>query len=336
MIFLFIWTGCKSIIDYDERSVRDTLVVAGIIEPGKPVEIRLSETINRFDDKGFTHVTDKVIHLYEDEVYIGELQYVDRGRYVSNTFTATAGNYYRIEIEDNNGKVANAGTLLPMPMPVDGLDSLGVFINGSKRLLVTLKFDEPGNTENYYRLELRDEMYVPYLTSTNEVRIRMITLPGQINTHNNWLLRGMGFFNQNEQFHDWAGNRFLIFSDRYIQGNEVALELDMPYFRTDSVLGTNRKIYLQHISKDYFYYLRSVMQQSSTSSNPFNEPVGIHTNVTGGIGILAGFSQTVDSLVHINYALIDSLFPDIKIPDNLNSLYNSAPTFIGSRNLQDF
>lgn len=329
IIALILSTGCKEIIEYDEKSVREALVVSGILEKGKAIEIRLSKSINRFDDVGYQQLEDKTIVYYEDGVRMGELRNAGRGRYVSDDFLPTPGKAYRIEILENGKEIASAETFLPLPLSINGLDSVSRIINGNKRLLVKLRFDEPPGTQNFYRLELREELFVPYLTSKNEVSVQMITVPVEINTEKNWLIRGMGLFSENDKFYDWAGNRFNIFSDRYIQGNKVSLELDMPYFRTDSVLGTNRKIYLQNISRDYFYYLRSVMQQVSTSENPFNEPVQIYTNIKGGVGIFGAFSQSVDSLIHINRALIDSLFPGIIIPGNLYPLNYPSPAFIG-------
>ena len=326
---LIIIAGCKEIIDYDEKSVREALVVSGILEQGKVIDIRLSKSINRFDDAGFQQIEDKIIVYFEDGVRMGELRNAGKGRYVSDGFLATPGKAYRIEIFDNGKEIASAETFLPIPLRINGLDSISMIINGNKRLLVKLNFDDPPGTENFYRLELHEDLFVPYLTSKNEVSVRMITIPGEINTEKNWLIRGMGLFSENDKFHDWASNRFYIFSDRYIQGNKLSLELDMPYFRTDSVLGTNRKIYLQSISRDYFYYLRSVMQQVSTSENPFNEPVQVYTNINGGVGIFGAFSQSVDSLIHINWALIDSLFPGITIPGNLNPLNYPSPAFVG-------
>lgn len=330
LIALIVLAGCKEIIEYDEKSVREVLVVSGILEKGKVIDVRLSKSINRFDDIGFQQFEDKTIVVFADEVKLGELKHTGRGRYVSEGYFAEAGKNYRIEIFDNDKKVASAETFLPSPVSINDLDSITRNINGKKRLLVNLKFDEPAEVENYYRLELHEQLFVPYLTSKNEVSVRMLTIPGEINTDKNWLIRGMGLYRENDKFHDWAGNRFYIFSDRYIQGKRLSLELDMPYFRTDSVLGTNRKIYLQSISRDYFYYLRSVMQQASTNENPFNEPVQIYTNIQGGVGIFGAFSQTVDSLIHINRALIDSLFPNITIPGNLYPLNYPSPAFIGN------
>jgi hypothetical protein len=330
LIALIIITGCKEIIEYDEKSVREALVVSGILEKDKAIEIRLSKSLNRFDDVGFQQLADKTVVYYQDGVRMGELRNAGNGRYVSDGFLATPGKTYRIEIYDNGKEIASAETFFPMPQPITNLDSIAKVINGKKRLMVKLNFDEPSDKENYYRIELHENLFVPYLTSKNEVSVRMITIPGEINTEKNWLIRGMGLFSENDKFHDWAGNRFYIFADRYIQGNKMSLELDMPYFRTDSVLGTNRKIYLQSISRDYFYYLRSVMQQLSTTENPFNEPVRIHTNINGGVGIFGAFSQSVDSLIHINRALIDSLFPGITIPGNLYPLNYPSPAFIGN------
>jgi len=340
ILYWFIATvtliSCKEIIEFDERSVRDALVVSGILENGKQVDIRLSKTINRFKNSEFEPVENLSVVLFENENRIGELRHVSRGRYVSDGFVAKAGNSYRIEISDNMLKIASAETLVPAPLPIIKIDTISKIIDGKKKLQVKLTFSDPSNSNNFYRIEPQEQLFIPYLTASNNVSVRMITIPGLINTEANWLLRGMGFYNLNDKFHDWAGNQFYIFSDKYIQGQVFTLDMEMPYFRTDSVLGTNRKIYFQQLSRDYFYYLRSVMQQLSISNNPFSEPVQIHSNISGGVGIFGAFSQTVDSIIHINWALIDSLFPGITLPGNLYPLNNTTPAFVGRPNLQDF
>lgn len=331
--FMFLLYGCKEILDYDEDSVTETIVVSGILTPEKAVDIRLSKSINRFDTLGFRQVTDKGISFYSNDTYLGELTHLGKGRYYSDQFEILEGKNYSIRIMDGPLETASAETLVPHPVKITGLDTTLRFVQGERRVIVKVHFIEPGSSENYYRLELVDEIFVPYLAANKEVRIRIIKIPARVYSDDNWLIRGMGFYSAADKFHDWAGNQFNIFSDRYIQGETMSLELEMDYFRTDSVLGVNRKIYLQSISKDYFYYLRSVMQQSQTASNPFNEPVQIYSNIKNGAGILGGYSLSVDSIVFINYSLIDSLFPGIELPGSLNPGDYFPSAFIGDRNL---
>lgn len=325
--------GCKEILEYDEDSVRDVIVVSGILTPEKAVDIRLSKSINRFDTLGFRHLTDMTVAFYRGGTHLGNLTHLGKGRYYSDQLEISAGNKYSISIIDGVQEEASAETFLPLAVPIVRLDTTYRFVQGERRIIVTVQFAEPGDAENYYRLELFDEIFVPYLAANKDIRIRIIRIPARVYSDNNWLIRGMGYYSASDKFHDWAGNQFNIFSDRYIQGQNMSLELEMDYFRTDSVLGVNRKIYLQSISKDYFYYLRTVMQQSQTASNPFNEPVQIHTNVRNGAGILGGYSFSVDSIVFINRALIDSLFPNIELPGSLNPGDYFPSAFIGDRDL---
>jgi hypothetical protein len=50
---------------------------------------------------------------------------------------------------------------------------------------------------------------------------------------------------------------------------------------------------LQHLSKEYYYYLNTC-EQGSEIDQFFAEPVQTHTNVNGGYGIVGG--RTVDTL----------------------------------------
>lgn len=327
LIFLLaIFAGCKKIIDYDRDSVRQTLVLSGVLEDGKIVDIRLSKTVNRFDTVGYETDDSKKVLVYENGTLLCQLRNANRGRYVSsNDEVVTAGNSYSLEIYDENDvQVSFAETFLPKHLVFE-MDTISKYINGEKRLVVTLKFDEPGDSEDYYRLQLNDDYVIPYMDSKNEIGIRIYSLPATMNIDNSWLIKGMGFFSEKEQFHDWAENIFYIFSDRYLQGQKVAFNIDMPYFMTDSVIGTLRTIQLQSISRDYFYYLRTAMQYNSIGQNPFNEQVQIYTNVENGAGFLGGYSYSVDSIVHINRHIVDSLrvlYPDIEIPPELERYLN--------------
>ena len=332
---LYLTIGCKEILEYDEDSVNKVIVVSGILSPDKAVDIRLSRSINRFDTLGFVHLTDKTVAFFKGDKYMGDLTHLGRGRYYSDQFDISAGNKYSISISDGNHEEASGETYVPQPVPIIRLDTTYRFAQGERRIIVTVQFSEPLGIDNYYRLELVDEVFVPYIAANKDIRIRILRIPARVYSDNNWLLRGMGYYGASDKFHDWAGNQFNIFSDRYIEGEDMRLELEMDYFRTDSVLGVNRKIYLQSISKDYFYYLRTVMQQSQTASNPFNEPVQIYTNVKNGAGILGGYSFSVDSIVYINRALIDSLFPGAELPGSLNPGDYFPSAFIGDRDMKN-
>lgn len=338
-VFLItIFIGCKKIIDYDRNSVSQTLVLSAVIKDREIIDIRLSKTTNRFDTVGYETDNSKKVLVYENGIFFCELRNTaSRGRYVSETDkTATAGNEYKLDIYDEDETlVAFAKTFLPKHISFE-MDTVSKYIDGKRRLLVTLKFDEPGESEDYYRLELYDSFVIPVIDSNKDIGVQIFSIPATMNIDHSWLIKGMGFFNENDQFHDWAENIFYIFSDRYLQGKKAAFEIDMPYFMTDSILGTLRTIMLQSISKDYFYYLRTAMQQNSIGQNPFNEQVQIYSNVENGIGFLGGFSYTTDSLFHINRHIVDSLrvlYPDIKIPPELEKYFNSTAS-VGSGNLQ--
>lgn len=328
-LFIFlpaIFFGCKKIIDYDPNSIRQTLVLSGVLEDNEIIDIRLSKTINRFDTVGYEPDNSKKVLAYENGIFLCELRNASRGRYVSSDATVTtAGNSYSLEIYDEEGvQVSFAETFLPKHLAFE-LDTVSKYIDGEKRLAVTIKFDEPGGSEDYYRLQLNDNYVIPFMDSKDEIGIQIFSLPSSMNIDNSWLIKGMGFFSENEQFHDWAENIFYIFSDRYLQGQKVAFDFDMPYFMTDSVIGTLRTIQLQSISKDYFYYLRTAMQYNSIGQNPFNEQVQIYTNVENGAGFLGGYSYSADSVIHINRHIVDSLrvlYPDIEIPPELEQYLN--------------
>jgi hypothetical protein len=55
---------------------------------------------------------------------------------------------------------------------------------------------------------------------------------------------------------------------------------------------TSLRFELVHSGEEYFKYIRSVLLQRGTSSNPFAQPVQVYTNVKGGLGIFAGVTSS--------------------------------------------
>src|SRR5690606_17271812 len=51
------------------------------------------------------------------------------------------------------------------------------------------------------------------------------------------------------------------------------------------------RLRLGHLSEDYYRYLRSQELQEATEEHPFAEPVIVHSNIEGGVGIFAGYLE---------------------------------------------
>ena len=114
-----------------------------------------------------------------------------------------------------------------------------------------------------------------------------------------------GNSNKNEFSLDGSSsNEYNVFSDEILNGKEYTLSFStnqntavaLPGYDLNNITRENLKtevyIDLQSISKSYYLYLKS-RSASSNSNNFFSEPIQIHNNVEGGIGILGSYSSNV-------------------------------------------
>jgi hypothetical protein len=99
-----------------------------------------------------------------------------------------------------------------------------------------------------------------------------------------------------------ASNVYNIFSDEVFNGKTYSLKfstnqridhyfsIESLKYSTGDILKNKVYISLQSLSKDYYLYLKT--RAASSASNFFSEPVKVHSNINGGIGILGSYSSS--------------------------------------------
>jgi hypothetical protein len=116
---------------------------------------------------------------------------------------------------------------------------------------------------------------------------------------------------------DFAGEasyyRFALFKDKLYETNSdlpEALQFD---FTLDDRIGDGEMFTIAtlfeyapgdtliaavyHISYEYWRYLESLDDATSSNGNPFAQPGVIHSTVDGGIGVFTGFQATLDTFI---------------------------------------
>lgn len=117
-----------------------------------------------------------------------------------------------------------------------------------------IKFIDPANEENYYRIEV-----VP--TVRRFVAGRYIE-------------------------EEWYGgdNTYTLLSDKGQNGAEINLTKDYIYYYSDEPDFISMNVYIAKIDADTYKYLKSI--QNIDEEDPFSEPVLIYSNVPGGLGLI--------------------------------------------------
>lgn len=99
-----------------------------------------------------------------------------------------------------------------------------------------------------------------------------------------------------------ATNVYNIFSDEVFNGKTYSLKfstnqridhyfsIERLKYSSGNILKNKVYIILQSLSKDYYLYLKT--RAASSASNFFSEPVKVHNNIDGGIGILGSYTSS--------------------------------------------
>ncbi len=83
-----------------------------------------------------------------------------------------------------------------------------------------------------------------------------------------------------------------LFRDALFAGTTREIPLDLLLFDTGEAEQDPVVVTLAVLDDDYVRYQQTLALQDVTGDNPFAEPVRIHSNVEGGLGVFAGYTSS--------------------------------------------
>jgi hypothetical protein len=171
---------------------------------------------------------------------------------------------------------------------------------GNRRLTVKLRFRDPADGKNYYRLtapSTRGNYYgdhgQPY-DPEQKVYVRINDL--------SYGALGDPIISptkEDDLLDIYPQNEYYIFTDDLIPGKEYTLNLEYNgfHFSTEHYEFLRAFFRLNSITRDLYLYLQSYSAYNRTADNPFAEPVPVYSNITNGLGIVGALSFSQDSLI---------------------------------------
>ncbi|MFA7136482.1 MAG: DUF4249 family protein, partial [Bacteroidales bacterium] len=94
----------------------------------------------------------------------------------------------------------------------------------------------------------------------------------------------------NKGYRGWPAYFSNIFSDHLFNGKDYEFIVESRLRKGDE--GTNYIVVeLQSITKELYYYLKSIMLYRITEQDAYTEPISIYSNIEDGWGILGAVSS---------------------------------------------
>lgn len=316
-LFLFAalsFVGCETVVEFKGEYMEPQMVLYSVVTADEPVRVYLSNSVFVLDEATPSKQTGAEVELYVDGEFVERLTEVDYDEVITEVvgdyvYTETINHHYyegkhtcssgdEVEIrarhQNFEGEVrgktiipekAHTGDLSATISPQEEDEYSSSTIKGNVYCPIT---DEAG-VANYYLLH-------------GYVRLQM---PSEDNGNLYYYERWFGYNNEivftgadtNEMFEDLLGNtRHLgadvVFDDSLIDGEEdYPLTMTYGFLEEESVEEPIFRVECWQIDDNLYKYLRSV--ELAESDNFISEPVQIHSNIEGGIGLVGSRSALV-------------------------------------------
>lgn len=154
VIFLSILlSSCQKVIDLELNSTSSQIVIEGSISnQSGPYSIKLSKSID-FDKSSndYPRLSNALVKLSDDYGNSEILLEAEAGTYTTSTMQGIPGHTYTLMVTIDS-KIYTATCYMPYPVNIDTILATKSMLGNNNQY--TLKFNDPENISNYYRIIL--------------------------------------------------------------------------------------------------------------------------------------------------------------------------------------
>jgi hypothetical protein len=280
------YISCEKVIPFEGDVNTPKLVINSVFESDSTFKVHVSSSRSVIDTASFNNIDDAIVTIKDgNENIIESLNHVENGFYKGQTFPQENQTYI-LEVNHPNYANITASDSLPSPITINSVDTSTIIdpINGN-RLQISMNFDDPENTQNYYLIETYSVNEYLVIKNSDTTEYELDT------TKQFMVLTDEVFQNGGSPWREQG-----LFNDLLFNGQNKTLELEIP---NDSWSGSEDgydwsyqtltlRLYLHNITLSYYYYRTSLELFQNASGNPFAQPVQVFSNVENGFGVFAG------------------------------------------------
>jgi len=294
LIVVLSATRCESNLTIDIEDGGGDLVLYSFVMPDSTFSVHLSRSVSYSSVDDYERVYDGYVIVYKNDVKIDSFAWPYESIWAYRPDIKVAYNdTIKIVSGDSQGNLATGTTEVLQPVEIESVtteyneDTIPEYVNCS------VIFTDPADITNYYQLVVISETWnneaeltyeynqVSYLKSDEDVFY--------VRDQDGSLLQGIDFLG--------------TFPDDIVKTQEhypVKIEIPGVYFNPPAP-NEKRKLsfLLVSLSEDYYKYLRSKVVAEYNYELPIVTPVKVHSNISGGHGLVGSLSVASDSIVFI-------------------------------------
>lgn len=299
-ILLMVCMGCEVVVNIDAPEYNSELVATSHFSPDSiwTVEVHRSLAIGNRQDASKQYIDGAAVVILNGAGIVDSLSFRGDGWYRSTAYKSPrAGMRYTLRVDLSGEPRLQAVSSAPPPTPIIdyAIELLGEIVetgfgrSGTYRLQIRLS-DPPG--PSYYRLGV-------YRYRPNQDRLINENAPDSVYRLQHIDTADPGWYcSYAEAFQtglEFSGSQddcpVAIVTDRLFDGEAYSWTAILTLKSGGDGDGRDELLLLlSSLSEDYFEYQRTLNEQ--LLSGPFVEPLRVYSNVEGGLGIFAGYTNT--------------------------------------------
>ncbi len=319
-VLVFAAQSCEKEIEFNAEVTEPMLVLNSLVEGETSwVKVKFSKSLFFLESGRPQFVEGGRIQLWVNDAFRGELKDDGEGIYSLDT-RVLAGDRIRYRAEappSLNLPSVVAETHVPLRAAVLAVDSTATILQEDSIINIAssslngylgkaqhckfrfvVKVSDPPGERNYYRLQVKRKLFSEALLQAfkDVEKTNFVFDDPVVLASNNGAAIPFGTEGNGRE-------EMYIFSDELFDGKVYPLSFSISAYRyfllpNEQVIYPQKphdEIYidLQSISLDFYRYLRSLgMLNGQGQGDPFSEPVQIHTNVSGGLGVVASYTSS--------------------------------------------
>jgi len=212
------------------------------------------------------------------------------GIYTSSTEKPETGKIYTLEVSHDNYVNITASNELPNIVSIQQIDwQQQTIINGElyRKINITLQ-DSP--QDDYYMVRIAATFWEEqWDTITGQWDSALVQWP-------------LSFMTQSPAVEN-AGLKeeapLIMFTDNLFNGSQYTIDLLLGEYFFSGEKESIETIYIStsSISQEYYWYQTSYQNYLNSQAGLFSQPVQVYTNIENGLGVFAGYSTRIDSIV---------------------------------------
>ncbi len=287
--------GCETVVDVSPPPFESQLVAHSFFSAESLWVVRVTNNVPFTSPDKPAKIEDAVVRIYEDGQLVVEPARTDSGTYAIVGPKASDERLYTLRVEAPGYNPIEGSDRLPERAHVTDFRVTIVRepdeVSRLRRTLIEITVDDPADTTNFYGLLLVQARWSEDLTTGTIKPFPPTIFPFESDN----LAFGESQFDFIETEKTLYYEAF--FTDRLFDGTSYTLDFDLVYEdpHPDATVVVHRAfaVVLLSLSENFFRYWKDAGDQAFSNENPFAEPLRVHSNLSGGLGVFGGFRYDV-------------------------------------------